>query len=628
MPWSRLLGLLLLGSLLAGCAYYNTLYNARNQYETAVESSETRKEKREQDELDYWNALQEWIAAGGSGEEMLAELEAAAVDSTTRADSLKATLIDSLALLIPLSEVDSTALEQAYGQLDSTLRAAERDEEEETKSRLIPRPKRPRWTEFAELVPAEERMLDACITKCAKVIALYPDSKWRDDAVFLMGKALFEKRYFADARTKFVEIRTYYPGSPFVQEARLREGHCLHEAGAGAEGRTIWQELLASEASSELRRAAGLALAGSLLDEGDERAAARIYAQLSEELPGSDRAGLELRRGECLRLAGAPDEAFAAFEAALAGGPSSAQRFEATLASALALEEAGNTEEAIARLKALAGEQRYFREASQAWMEIARIQREGGEAEAALSTYRVVVQSYPGTNDSAAALLELSRLHRDENSDLEKARRTLKLLIRESPESDAAAAAKAELADLRRFLTLQRDAAQASGAQAERAQFLLAEHLLIEEKREAEALAGYRALVASAPASSWRPKADLAIAWILAESSGGQGQADSVYQAILEGFPGTRAAAISAAALDLPVPEITIADVEPGAIKPPPEPPAVDRPAARTSPLGDDEDKALRGGSRRQEPRPASERPDAAEEPRGPRQEEPGPDLP
>jgi TolA-binding protein len=613
------LALLAIALCLAGCAYYNTLYNARKRYEEAIEGRQSRLDKRRQDEENYWRAMQDWVAAGGSGEEMLAKLERAVEDSTARADSLKSVLADSLGLIAPLAPSDSLELERSYTQYDSLSRArpAASAEGHNTapamQTGLVRRPRRPRKSEFRSLIPAEERLLDACITKCAKVISLYPDSKWRDDAIFLMGKALYEKRYYSDAHIKFSELRRYYSDSPYIDEARLYEARAIHAEGDQVEARAIWEELLGGTAAIPVRRAAGLELAGSVRADGDQAGAAAIYRRLLDaDLAGRERAAIQLEFGRSLRSAGNPVEAAAAFDAVLGSHPDLDQAFDASLAAAQALDEAGESDAARERLERLSRDQHYFSRAPVALMELGRIAEREGRIDDAQATYRRIVHTYPGTDHAADALLASASLLREAGEELDLARRTLELLISENPESPAAESARRELTDLKRFLRLRREAEASTGPQAERARFLLAEHLLVAEERHAEALDLYLGLIRDAPETAWRPRADLAAAWIWKGPLASPERADSVYRAIFEEFPGTEAAAISAAALDLQVPTVTFLDQEPTLPVSPPVAPAADSSAAvsplqpGTSPLPDtDADAELLQRRRRSQASPA-----------------------
>ena len=60
--------------------------------------------------------------------------------------------------------------------------------------------------------------------KCEKVIAWYPNSRWMDDAVYLLGLNFYEQDQFDRAERKFKEIIEYFPDSPFVPWAYVYLG--------------------------------------------------------------------------------------------------------------------------------------------------------------------------------------------------------------------------------------------------------------------------------------------------------------------------------------------------------------------------------------------------------------------
>ncbi|MGH2570136.1 MAG: tetratricopeptide repeat protein, partial [bacterium] len=70
----------------------------------------------------------------------------------------------------------------------------------------------------------EKTLYGEAIEKAAKVVKYYPDSKWVDDSLLLMGKAAFESGEYSTAGRKFDEILANYPESDLVPEALLMKG--------------------------------------------------------------------------------------------------------------------------------------------------------------------------------------------------------------------------------------------------------------------------------------------------------------------------------------------------------------------------------------------------------------------
>ncbi len=57
------------------------------------------------------------------------------------------------------------------------------------------------------------------VKKCAQMIQDFPKSRWVDDAVFLMGKALFRQGEYDKAIRQFQEILTNFPESDYAPQA-------------------------------------------------------------------------------------------------------------------------------------------------------------------------------------------------------------------------------------------------------------------------------------------------------------------------------------------------------------------------------------------------------------------------
>lgn len=59
------------------------------------------------------------------------------------------------------------------------------------------------------------------IERSSRVLEYFPDSRWFDDALMLIGKCFYYRRDYKKAMRKFDEILTNYPQSDFVPETRL-----------------------------------------------------------------------------------------------------------------------------------------------------------------------------------------------------------------------------------------------------------------------------------------------------------------------------------------------------------------------------------------------------------------------
>jgi len=81
------------------------------------------------------------------------------------------------------------------------------------------------------------------IEKCAKVIELYPRSRYVDDAIFIMGVSYLRLGELGKARRKFEELLRYYPESKYAGRAKLELARVFLESGELVRAKDLMKEL-------------------------------------------------------------------------------------------------------------------------------------------------------------------------------------------------------------------------------------------------------------------------------------------------------------------------------------------------------------------------------------------------
>ncbi len=77
-------------------------------------------------------------------------------------------------------------------------------------------------------IPASARTkFQTSIEKNSKVLSFYPDSKWVDDALMMIGKAYFYMEDDVRSERKFLELAVQFPNSDFISESQLWLGKSL-----------------------------------------------------------------------------------------------------------------------------------------------------------------------------------------------------------------------------------------------------------------------------------------------------------------------------------------------------------------------------------------------------------------
>ncbi len=122
------------------------------------------------------------------------------------------------------------------------------------------------------------------IAKASRVLELYPNSRWADDAVLIIGKSYYFMGQIGDAKLKFQELILNFPYSKLVPEARSLHVKTLIDEGKLEPAEYELNEIIAAEdVKTELKSDAFLSLANLRFQRGDYESAIELSRQLVSE---------------------------------------------------------------------------------------------------------------------------------------------------------------------------------------------------------------------------------------------------------------------------------------------------------------------------------------------------------
>jgi tetratricopeptide (TPR) repeat protein len=75
----------------------------------------------------------------------------------------------------------------------------------------------------------EEEKYKQSAEKCKKILERYPDSKYVDDALFIMGKSNYYLKKYDEAKSNLKRLVDFFPSSPFINEGYLFLGKIAFE---------------------------------------------------------------------------------------------------------------------------------------------------------------------------------------------------------------------------------------------------------------------------------------------------------------------------------------------------------------------------------------------------------------
>lgn len=406
------------------------------------------------------------------------------------------------------------------------------------------------------------------IEKSALVISRWPQSRWVDDATFLIGRSYYEMGQYGKALRHFERLALAFPNSPLVPEARLFRGMSLLRDGQFGDARVVLGDV--QQSHPRLRDEAAYELAVSFYRREEYGRAADSLAAFIERFPRSDRVADAVERlaESCYRLE-RWEEAGASYDRLVRLLRDPKKRAEARLRAAACRLELGDPTEAVRQAQDVLG--RYAELDDEANVLLGRAQAELGKPNEALAAWSRV----RGNSDiGAEAFYRIGKFHEEQKSfELAQAHYDTARSRRANSDFGVLAVKRLALLD-----------ALAQGDSTERAPaealFLLAEVHNLNLAEYDEAVRYYRAVHDSFPGSEWAPKALLAVAWIERHVRGDSAATNRVLNEVIAGYRDTEYGDEARRWLGEKVPERR----KPGPPKPdtlaprpsPPEPPRPD----------------------------------------------------
>lgn len=366
-------------------------------------------------------------------------------------------------------------------------------------------------------------LYDRVIRKASKVVAFYPRSRWVDDSLLLLGKALYRKGEYERAIRKFRELREFFPESDLSEEARYWEGMALGEVGRREEAISALLDLAEGEGRWACRAKVAL---GDL--SGDPSESIAWYEDAFRCAGGREKFSVGLKLAGAYHKAGRLEEAEALIRKLLRRKPPG--EMERSLVEELAevLSDMGRYEDALKMYK------RFGRNGSaESLLGMGRIFAKMGDEGEALKAYAEVAGGYPGTREAVRAWLETGEILL-RSGRWEEARDAFGRATEEGVVCEETEEARSYKYKLDRLMELKARADSTGEAEDRMA---LGEFLLSELNRPDSALAVYRRVLEEFPDDELAPRALYALGWILQHCLGDTSSADSAFDQLLRRYP-------------------------------------------------------------------------------------------
>jgi len=273
------------------------------------------------------------------------------------------------------------------------------------------------------VTPQVRLLYEDAIKKASKVLKFHPESRYVDDALWLIGKSYFNLGDYLLADRKFQELVINHPNSSFADDSYFYSGLCQIELG---------NEELANKAFARVESLFpksgyidDIYFAKGKIDKNAKNCTAAIdqFNLYIEKFPKGDSAAKAMFLiGQCKEEMEYYYDAYLTYSGVERYKPEKELYFDATLASAVAVLKTDSLHIGMEILEDLARNERYFQHSSEIRLKIAEGYYLQGEIEKAIEEYNDVTIQSPRTNESAEAYYRLGLIYQNNLFDIARAK--------------------------------------------------------------------------------------------------------------------------------------------------------------------------------------------------------------
>jgi TolA-binding protein len=286
----------------------------------------------------------------------------------------------------------------------------------------------------------EIQKYDKTIEKASKILEVFPDSKYVDDAVMILGESFYYKGDYIKAQRKFQELITYFPKSKYFQQANLwlaKTNMKLNDY--------IGAELILKKLEDRPKTKKNILLESRLIwgdllfEQGNYEAAEGKYKSVATSSKNKEyRAHAYFQLGQSQLQTGKYTEAIDSFKKAMKNSPDEKFKFDAELNYGIALKLAGDFNNAITVCKGLLENTLFKEKRGLIKLEIADSKYRAGRAMfeqlkdadleyrgkiyEAIDEYEKITLEHKRTEASANAFFQMGRIYEEEFGDFVKAK--------------------------------------------------------------------------------------------------------------------------------------------------------------------------------------------------------------
>ncbi len=313
-----------------------------------------------------------------------------------------------------------------------------------------------RENQTSQVSGEELRLYSKAIEKSKKVLQFYSDSKYADDAEFIIARSYFFRQDYGLAQRYFQELVEKFPNSPYRREIPLWLARCIFKQGDNALAKHEVRRFLKKEKRRK-KRADGWLLLGKIAVAEDSLDLARTYLErVVEEAPDdATRAEAQFQIGELYRSAGNYRAALQAYTRVFKLHPLKSLKTRAIIAQSRMLKKLNMADKAILKIQTMLADEAFKDIKGALEVELGKIYLEQDRLDEALSRLTEVTASYKNQPFAAEASFYLGELYLKKLKDYKKALKAYQAVNTYYRKSPLVKKANERIDDIKRYKKIQ-----------------------------------------------------------------------------------------------------------------------------------------------------------------------------
>ena len=312
-----------------------------------------------------------------------------------------------------------------------------------------------------KLAKKTDEALVKAIDKCNTVLNNFPESRWRDDALFLKGKAQYYKGNFSSSKATLDRLNSEYPESDLIADANIWLVRCRWKLGEGDASLDALLSLMrephegSKGGSARDRLALGHQMAGDIYLERQQVDSALWHYGLSGDYTrgSSDRSNVYYRVGDLAFKNSLYDHALDNYRKVIDHGGDTKQVENAHLQIVRITRLEKQWDETASEIQNLLSNDKFTGIRAELHLELAKLYETQSSYDAAVSRYRLITEEFPKTLTSAEAYYHLGIIELQLEKDYDQARKYFDSVEKEKRASIFAPSAKAKKKEIDALLT-------------------------------------------------------------------------------------------------------------------------------------------------------------------------------